>query len=261
VSAAKLPPRNNWLFKGFARYVQRYLRRHFHAVRVSRSGAAFPIDGEPILLVTNHPSWWDPMVGLPLALTLEGYHHYAAIGADMLMAYPIFGRLGFFGVEATSVRGGIDFLRTGEAILAGPKRTLWITAQGEFADVRTRPLNFKSGVGHLAARMKRGWVVCVAIEYAFWTERTPEALLRLAEPIAIDSTVKTTPREWTARLEAVLTENLDTLNLETQARDPAKFTVLLGGRVGVGGGYDLFRRLVCWLRFRRFRPAHGGGRG
>lgn len=254
----ELPKRVGWLFDGFSRYVLRYVRRHFHAVRLSKNGSALPTDGEPILVVANHPSWWDPMVGMPLVLSLKGYRSFAPIHSAMLKRYPIFGRLGFFGLDPNSLRSAAQFLRTGEAILAESKRAIWITAQGEFTDVRIRPLNLKSGVGHLAAKMKRGWVVCLAIEYSFWTERTPEALLRIAEPIAIDPTRQLTGKEWTAKLETILTENLDALNLDTQARDPSKFAVLLAGKSGVGGGYDFFRRLACWLRFRRFRPAHTG---
>ena len=254
----ELPKRVGWLFDGFSRYVLRYVRRHFHAVRLSISGSALPTDGEPILVVANHPSWWDPMVGMPLVLSLKGYRSFAPIHSVMLKRYPIFGWLGFFGLDPNSLRSAAEFLRTGEAILAEAKRAIWITAQGEFTDVRIRPLNLKSGVGHLAAKMKRGWVVCLAIEYSFWTERTPEALLRIAEPIAIDPTRQLTGKEWTAKLETILTENLDALNLDTQTRDPSKFAVLLAGKSGVGGGYDFFRRLACWLRLRRFRPAHTG---
>ena len=259
MSGTKLPRRVHWLFQGFSRYVMRYVRKRFHAVRLSASGAKLPADGEPILVVANHPSWWDPMVGMPLVLSLKDYHSYAPIHVQMLKNYPIFGKLGFFPLDPASLRSAAEFLQIGDAILSEPKRAIWITAQGDFADVRTRPLNLKSGVGHLAARMKRGWVVCLAIEYSFWTESTPEALLRIAEPIAIDPESKRNGREWTAKLEAILTENLDILNLETQSRDPAKFTILHGGNAGVGGGYDLFRRLACWVRLRRFRPDHRQG--
>ena len=259
MKAAALPKRIGWLFDGFSRYVHRYLRKHFHAVRLSRSGAPLPDDGEPILFVLNHPSWWDPMVGIALAKTLAGYRHYAPMLAAMLESYPIFGRLGFFGLDPLSPRSSAEFLRIGGAILSEPERALWVTAQGEFADVRSRPLDLKPGVGHLAARMGRGWVVCVAIEYAFWDQRTPEALLRIAAPIRIDHGVKRSGAEWTRQFEAVLTANLDELNAEVQGRDAAKFSILLGGRAGVGGYYDHFRRAAAWLRFRRFRPAHGEG--
>ena len=53
--------------RGFTRYVRRYLRRHFHAVRLVRAGRPeAPAEG-PLVIVLNHPSWWDPLVGAVLA--------------------------------------------------------------------------------------------------------------------------------------------------------------------------------------------------
>ena len=64
------------------------------------------------------------------------------------------------------------------------------------------------------------------------------------------------------RIEQALTDTLDGLNADAVSRDPARFTPLLGGAVGVGGVYDGFRRLRAWLTGQTFRPAHadpGGG--
>jgi 1-acyl-sn-glycerol-3-phosphate acyltransferase len=166
--------------------------------------------------------------------------------------------LGFVGVDQSGSRGAVDFLRTGEAILSEPNRVYWVTAQGRFADVRDRPLNLRSGVGYLAARLKFGAVVPLALEYTFWMERTPEALVRFGPALTIPETPNMNGKEWTARIEAALTQNLDTLNAETSSRDAARFTTLLEGRAGVGGVYDAWRRLKAWLRGERFDPSHGG---
>ena len=61
---------------------------------------------------------------------------------------------------------------------------------------------------------------------------------------------------WTARIEAALTAALDGLNAETQSRDPAKFTTLLGGSAGVGGVYDAFRRSAAFLSGQKFDASH-----
>ena len=59
-----LPPYATHLHGWFMWYVRGYLRRHFHAIRLLK-----PSDGrltvpdvadQPVLLYTNHPSWWDP---------------------------------------------------------------------------------------------------------------------------------------------------------------------------------------------------------
>jgi hypothetical protein len=40
-------------------------------------------------------------------------------------------------------------------------------------------------------------------------------------------------------------------------QDPSRFEILLGGRAGVGGTYDLWRRLKAKLRGESFQAAHG----
>jgi len=198
----------------------------------------------PVLFVMNHPSWWDPMVGAALIDLLPEYSHYVAMDATTLKVYWVFRRLGFFGINMNTLAGARTFLRTGSAILADDCRALWVTAQGEFADVRKRPLALKPGVGHLAARLDRGWIVPIAVEYVFWNERKPEALVRIGEPISLESghqpvfantsnsetraKARTPAKAWIERIEAVLTETLDALNAEAISRDASLFTPLIG---------------------------------
>ncbi|WP_204352126.1 hypothetical protein, partial [Klebsiella pneumoniae] len=69
------------------------------------------------------------------------------------------------------------FLRQSERILARPDSLLWISAQGQFADVRKRPLGIKAGVAHLCERVPGVTVIPAAFDYPFWTERGAEALV------------------------------------------------------------------------------------
>lgn len=253
---AELPRRWPWLLRGFRRYCRGYVRKHFHAVRLAKAGAAFPPADEPVLIVLNHPAWWDPLVGVVLSSANAERDQFAAIDAAALTQYRIFGRLGFVGVDATTLRGAADFLRTGETILSEPNRVFWVTAQGRFADVRERPLNLRSGVGHLAARLSCGVVVPLALEYAFWEERTPEALARYGDPIRVADHPGLDGKAWTRLIEDALTRTLDALNADAMSRDPGRFNTVLGGRVGVGGVYDMWRRAKAFVRGERFDPSH-----
>jgi 1-acyl-sn-glycerol-3-phosphate acyltransferase len=255
-SKTSVPHRWHWLIRGFRRYALRYVRKHFHAVRLSKSGGTFPATDEPLLVVLNHPSWWDPMVGIVLSGQMPGRDHFAAIDAVAVEKYRFFTKLGFVGVGTKSLRGAAQFLRDGAAILSQPRRAFWVTAQGRFTDVRERPLALQSGVGHLAARMEGGAVLPVALEYAFWTERTPEALVRVGVPLRVADHRGLNGKQWTALIEDSLTRNLDALSAEAIRRDPAAFTELLSGKTGVGGVYDQWRRMKAWLRGRKFDPAH-----
>lgn len=252
----RLPIRWPWLVRGFQRYAVHYVRKHFHAVRLSKTSAPVPTDDTPILVVLNHPSWWDPMLCTVLSLRFPRHEHYPAIDDEALLQYRVFAKLGFFGVDTKSLRGAAAFLRTATHILSAPNRIVWVTAQGRFADVRERPLKLRSGVGHLAARLPRALILPIAIEYPFWSERTPEALVRIGYPIDVAEAPNRRAREWTQRIEEALTETLDGLNAEALTRSPDKFEPLIAGKVGVGGMYDFVRRIGSWVRGRRFDPTH-----
>jgi hypothetical protein len=201
------------------------------------------------------------LIGIVLASHMPEHDHFAAIDGEAVTRYAFFKRLGFVGVDTNSVRGAATFLKTGTAILSEPNRAFWVTAQGRFCDVRERPLALQAGVGHLAARLDRGLVLPIALEYTFWNERTPEAFVRVGKPLRVEDHRGRSGKEWLAVIEEELKRNLDVLNAEVTMRDPARFTALLSGKVGVGGPYDLWRRFAAWTRGNKFDASHDQVRG
>lgn len=245
----------------FGRYGERYLARHFHAVRLSRARSPEIAADAPLIVYLNHPSWWDPMVCLQIALRLfPERRHHAPIEAAALERYRFFARLGFFGVEAGTARGARGFLETGRRILERPDAALWITAGGRFCDPRERPVRLRSGLGHLLRQLERATVLPLALEYPFWEERFPEALARFGEEVLVEEELGRNAGAWTALLESRLEAAQDALAAEALARDPETFESLVGGSAGVGGLYDLWRRLRAKLRGEAFRAEHGSVR-
>ena len=100
-----LPPHWRWLVRLFRRYARRYAARHLHAVRLSKSGRLpGALDG-PLIIVMNHPSWWDPLLGFILSGLMPDRVHRAPMDAAALSRYPLLERVGLFGVEAGTIRG------------------------------------------------------------------------------------------------------------------------------------------------------------
>jgi 1-acyl-sn-glycerol-3-phosphate acyltransferase len=253
-----LPRISQPVMRGFAMMVRRMLRRDFHALRIAGSipdFGAFPRD-EPLIVFTNHAGWWDPMLCLFLSRAyMEERSHYAPIDARGLERYGILKKLGFFGVEQDSAKGGRDFLRTARSILETPGAVLWITPQGAFRDPRLRPPGFAPGLGHLVEKLGRGTAVPLAMEYPFWEEKTPEALCRFGEPIPL--TDKSDAGTWTRRLENALAQCQDELASAAISREPEAFHQLSGGSVGLPGPYALWQRVRAWSRGKRYDPEHG----
>jgi 1-acyl-sn-glycerol-3-phosphate acyltransferase len=261
VQTKSLPPKSKSLLLLFGLYVERYLKRHFHGVRLSQASRLPELEAdEPLVVYLNHPSWWDPLVAFQLTRQLfPSRRHYAPIDAEALESYGFFARLGFFGVEQGSRRGARRFLETSAAICENDRTGLWITPQGQFTDPRQRPQVLAPGLAHLIRRLDRGVVLPVALEYAFWDERLPEALVHIGEPLRIEA-LRTQP---TARIGSRLTARLDTtadqLAQLSMQRNEQVFSTLLGGGAGVGGPYDLWRRLRARLRGEIFEPSHRTG--
>jgi 1-acyl-sn-glycerol-3-phosphate acyltransferase len=125
-----------------------------------------------------------------------------------------------------------------------------VTAEGHFSDVRLRPVRVKPGIAHLARRLGRGAILPLAVEYPFWTEKTPEVLLAFGRPVPVAQ------RPEAPELEAALTHAMDDLAAAALTRDPGRFTTLLAGAAGTSRVYDAWRRGRALLAGRPFDPAH-----
>jgi 1-acyl-sn-glycerol-3-phosphate acyltransferase len=252
-------PARAWFF---ALYFRRYFVRRMNALRVcgthhARQAAA---GAGPLILYTNHPSWWDAALYVVLpGLLFPGRRHYAPMDREMLEKYRFFARIGAYGVDLARPAGAAEFFRQSARILARGDSLLWISAQGRFSDPRERPVGLKAGVARLCEANPEATVVPVAFDYAFWTERGAEAFAAFGAPMRASDLIALDRDARLRRLEDRLTETLDGLAVDVVSRDPARFEALLEGRAGVGGVYELWKRASARFAGGRWSPEHGKG--
>lgn len=245
-----VPPISGVVYRLFARVVKRYFRGHFRSVMVQGIEILEAARG-PMIVFGNHSSWWDPMICVLLArVFLPERKHYAPIDAAALEQYPILKKIGMFPVDTATARGAAQFLRTGEAILRDGG-VLWVTPQGRFADTREFPLRFRPGLAALAQRVPEALLVPLATEYTFWDERMPEALVRVGEPVRLESG---SHESATRQLESALATVMMELQDASCKRDAMLFRTVLSGVRGTGGVYGWWRRLTGKRVDHRARP-------
>ena len=248
--------RSERLFRLFAAYLRWYVGRRLHAVRMSRAGLPQAAAGQPLIVYSNHPSWWDPAIYILLCdMLFRGRAGYGPMDAAALGKYGVLERMGVFGVAQDDKRGAAQFLRTSLAVLETPSTMLWVTAEGGFNDCRSRPVRLRPGLAHLARRVPGAVILPLALEYPFWNESQPEALLRFGEPLHHSGG---SVADWTQRLEAALAATMDSLAAESMTRDPALFQPLVRGGAGIGGLYDSWRWLRAMASGQRFDASHEG---
>lgn len=259
------------LLRFFDLYLYLFVRRHFHALRLA-GAHHWPSSTRPLIVCLNHPSWWDPLTSILLSryLQREG-DHYAPMDALAFSRYGVLRKLGLFPVEQGTARGGAQFLRAAAHLFADRNAVLWVTPQGHFTDVRTRPMVFRAGLDALLRRTPQATVLPLALEYTFWDERLPEALALLGEPLVFqhghlsgvqqNRTPDCTPdripdRSPGEHVAAALEHTQNALAALGAARDPAPFTSVLAGAAGISGIYGGWQRLHAWTRGRRFASKH-----
>jgi 1-acyl-sn-glycerol-3-phosphate acyltransferase len=243
--------------KWFSRYAERYVRRHFHSLRVLN--APPPVSTNPLLIYLNHASWWDPMICL--ALRNRFFPHrtsFAPIDAAALAKYRFFRKLGFFPVEQNSRRGTLDFLNSASAVLVRADAALWLTPQGRFTDVRERPLRLRAGLAHLASRVRVATYLPLALEFVYWEERLPEVCANFGEPLVLagEQAERLGSRALTQQFQHRLQSAQDKLAEAVIKRDGHQLRSLTRNAVGVGGIYDLWRRTRAWWRGETFQLEH-----
>jgi 1-acyl-sn-glycerol-3-phosphate acyltransferase len=279
---APIVRRSQWLFDWFCWYCTTYyLPGAFDAVRLSGSPPDTNLPG-PHVFVMNHPSWWDPLIGLIASRFFPAMKGFAPIDKKALDKYAFFGRLGLFGVDQNTIQGAKSFMASSKAILKDPNHSLWITVQGEFTDPRIRPVSVRPGAGHLLANLEQGTLWPLVMEFPFWEEAFPEALIRFGAPVPLCRTspgadkdwggenpgTQThsgthpgdpkpfSPKAWNARIARILERTMDDLARDAMTRDPARFVTIIKGKSRVGGMFDRLRRMASFFTGNQFDPRH-----
>lgn len=173
-----------WFKRWFAGHARKRLARTFASVRVadlSRARAALR-DGA-VVAVSNHTSWWDPLVILWLTEEVLRADCYAMMDAKNLRRLPFFGLVGAFGVDLDDPRDGALAMRYAARLLDRPGRAVWVFAQGRERPVSARPLGFLRGAAEVS-RVAKAPTVPVALRYEFGGEERPTLFVSVGEPIA-----------------------------------------------------------------------------
>ncbi len=229
----------------------------FGGLRVPHWGVPDYPPGRPLVMLANHPGWWD---GVMFMLLLRRFFierpAFMPMDAAALRKYAFMKRLGVFGIEQDSARGAVRFLDTAKQVLADPLHMLWMNAPGRFADVRERPVPLAPGVVRLPEIAPDALFIPLAFEYTHWTEKRGEALAAFG-PAMEGQALRALGREARAEaIRAALTATMDRLAGDTISRDPSRFLTAIEGGRGQGGLYGAWQYVKALTRGQRPRLEH-----
>ena len=173
----------------------------------------------PVLVVSNHTAWWDPLVVLHVSQHLLQTDGYALMDAKNLRKLPFFALVGAFGVDLDRPEDGATAMKYTARLLDRPGRLCWIFAQGQERPITGRPLGFRPGAAEIARIAKGARVVPAALRYELGAEERPFLYISLGAPIEAERDVTTARAAQEAAVEAELARIERAIQGEGEADD------------------------------------------
>jgi 1-acyl-sn-glycerol-3-phosphate acyltransferase len=225
----------------FAADATRRLEASFQSIRARGiAPMAAALASGPVLVVTNHTAWWDPLVALFLSVRVLGADAYAMMDAKNLERLPFFGKVGAFGVDLGDARDGARAIRYAAGLLTQANRLVWVFPQGRERPITARPLGFQSGSAAIA-RLARTPTFPGALRYEMGSTPRPNLWISFGAPLELADDRK---QDRIAQENAVTNElaRIDRALVDGDERD---FDVLHAR--SDDAGFALAERALAWL--------------
>ncbi|MGK0359792.1 MAG: 1-acyl-sn-glycerol-3-phosphate acyltransferase [Bradymonadia bacterium] len=254
-----IPARKSKLFTAwFSRHAEKRIAKTFQQVRVADVEHLRAALDRPVILVSNHTSWWDPLICLLVAERMVDCDPYAMMDADNLRKLPFFARVGAFGVERGEQGQGLarDSIDYAIQLLDRPGRFVWIFAQGDERPINERPLGFRRGAPVVWDAVPDAVVIPLAIRYVFGHTEKPFLYLSFGPPVAPVEGVE--PRRLA--LEAAVLTQLE--RIETALSDKATramFEVTHRAPKSWLGAFA--ERMLAWMNRKGALPRESDAQG
>jgi len=211
----------------FAGHAGRRIGRSFARARVrGLETAAAARETAPLLLVSNHVSWWDPLVALWLSRRVLHLDGHALMDAENLRRLPFFRKVGAFGVDLADPRDGAKALRYGARLLDRPGRMVWVFPEGRERPAGGRPLPFLPGAAAMARLAREAVVLPVGLAYVFAGTERPDLYVSIGAALPAVGDPAAGARVQAEAVEA----ELDRITAAVEGRDAGFETLLARGR-------------------------------
>lgn len=192
---------HRWLLR---RYLDRIWASDFRSIQLLGSRPDLPADG-PVMLPSNHTSWWDAFFALLLAERVFERPLYTLALVDTVRRFPFFTKVGCYGFDAADKSDVRTMLRWTTELLDGPERPLLLYfPEGRLTPDTGAPYTLRHGLRGLAP-VKPTPMVPLYVSLHFLNERKPTVFLALGEAIPFQGSYAGNPECLSAAFELLRT--------------------------------------------------------
>ncbi len=170
------------------------LRRSFCGLFLRGGVPKIPSE-RPLLIVSNHMSWWDAFLILELQRVLRpGAPIFTIALEETLRQHPFLGRVGLIPLNPSD---SLSFRRVLKAVTErissfsrsgskGPAPIIVFFPQGKIRPAWASPLGFRDGIALLARALPRGLILPLGMIIEPLNQKRPSVWLKCGEPLESD---------------------------------------------------------------------------
>ena len=158
-----------WFFRHYSRWM---INSHFRKVFIEGDTAKTET---PILVISNHFSWWDGFFINHLNHKLWKKKFHVMMLEEQLSKRKFLSRGGAFSIRR-GTRSAIESMHYAKNLLNYPENLLLMYPQGEFTSMAHRPLKFEKGIETLLGK-KEVTVKMVVALIDYFSHRKPSLYL------------------------------------------------------------------------------------
>ena len=125
----------------FGAYLWTHMRLAFRYIRIHNN---FTDNGNPVILIGNHFSWWDGFIARHVNINVFKRKLHLMMDEEQLAKRKFLCRLGAFSIKKNN-RSAIESLNYAASVLNDPGKLLVVFPQGQFQSLHQHPVNFQKG--------------------------------------------------------------------------------------------------------------------
>jgi 1-acyl-sn-glycerol-3-phosphate acyltransferase len=179
---------------------------NFHRVVIS---GEFKDKKLPLLIISNHMSWWDGIWVMYLNIKLLKRKFHFMMLEEQIGKFPILNKVGGYSVRKRS-RTIIETLNYTNELLSDKKNMVLLFPQGEIQSVYTQKIKFEKGLERIlndsAGRIQ---IIFLANLIDYFSEEKPTLFIYFMEYADPESSMEIVEKEYNSFYSGCIAENID----------------------------------------------------
>lgn len=181
------------------------IKRNFHNVHIK---GEFREKELPVLIISNHLSWWDGFWVMYLNIKLLHRKFYFMMLEEQLKKYMFFNKSGGYSIKKGS-RSIVETLEYTVQLLTDKGNMVLLFPQGEIQSLYTRYIRFESGIGHIMKKVKNEIQIILLVSLVdYFSSPKPGLYLYVKEYTGSDFQTENLEKEYNHFYNYCISENL-----------------------------------------------------